>query len=277
VEPTRLEEFGRIDQTADPGYFIRFLDAACAEESFQIYKRRMTDLLEIREGSQILDLGCGTGDDARQMSKLVGRSGRVVGIDNSQAMISEALQRAKEANGPVEFQVADALELPFADGSFTGCRADRSLMHIPPTRRALAEMLRVSRPGGRLVVYEVDFETVVINADDRVLARKIAHTWCDGFRNGWLGRYLPALFEELGLKEVTIWPHTLLLTPALALPILGPTTVEKAVTLGTITAVEGRTWLRDLADQERTGHFFSTLTGFLVAGRKEVSGGRESG
>lgn len=264
----RLVEFGRIDQTADPEYFIRFLDAACAEDSFQAYKQRMNDLLELSTAQRVLDVGCGTGDDARAMAKHLCKGGFIVGIDNSQAMIAEACKRADGLNLPIEFRVADVLHLPVEEGSFDSCRADRSLMHVPDVPRALAEMMRVTRPGGRVVVYEVDFETLVIDADDRILARKVSNTWCDGFRNGWLGRRIPRILADLGLRELQVWPHTLILTPTLVTPLLGAPTVDRAMEKGAVTQSEGRDWLRHLDDLQRTGRFFSTLTGFLVAGRK---------
>jgi hypothetical protein len=141
-------------------------------------------------------------------------------------------------------------------------------MHVPDARAALLEMVRVTRPGGRVGVFEVDFETVVIDTDQRVLARKVARTWCDGFRDGWLGRRMPALFREVGLSQVRVQPHALLLTPPLALPILGQATVDRALAQGTLTPLEGRTWLAHLDDLERSGRFFSSLTGFLVCGQK---------
>jgi ubiquinone/menaquinone biosynthesis C-methylase UbiE len=267
MEQTRLTQFGSIDQSNDPAYFIRFLDTACAEASFQAYKRRMNELLGLPGPLQILDVGCGTGDDVREMARFV-ETGRAVGVDNSQAMIAEAIRRAEGQGLPAEFQVADALELPFETASFDGCRADRSPMHVPDPRRMLIEMLRVVKLGGRVVVYEVDFETLTIDARDRSLARRIANTWCDSFRDGWLGRRMPNLLTDLGLKDLTTTPHTLVLTPALSLLLLGAGTVEKAVEKGTITRVEGTAWLENLDELQRTGRFFSTLTGFLVAGRR---------
>jgi ubiquinone/menaquinone biosynthesis C-methylase UbiE len=265
---TRLVEFGSIDQTQDAAYFIRFLDAASAEASFQAYKRRMIDLLGLPGPLAILDVGCGTGDDCRQMAQFVTGGGRVVGVDNSQAMLAEAQRRAASQNLPIEFRAADALHLPFADQTFDACRADRSLMHVPDPRQALSEMLRVTKPQGRIVVYEVDFETLVIDAPDRLLTRRLSNTCCDSFRDGWLGRRMPGLLTELGLKDVTVAPHTLVLTPELALLLLGPATVEKAVERGTITLAEGEAWLKQVEQLQREGRFFSTLSGFLVAGTK---------
>jgi ubiquinone/menaquinone biosynthesis C-methylase UbiE len=265
---TTLAEFGSIDRTADPEHFIRFLDAACAEASFRAYKELLSARLDLREGSRILDVGCGTGDDARAMARLVGSTGLVIGLDNSTAMIDEARRRAAGAGLPVEFRVGDALALPFEADYFDGCRADRSLMHVPDVRQALAEMARVTRPDSRLAVYEVDFGTLVIDADDRALARKIADTWNDSLRDGWLGRRIPALLREVGLRDIEVLPHTLILSPVLALPILGAATVERAVTQGSVTPGEGQTWLTHLDDLQRQGRFFSTLGGFLVFARK---------
>jgi SAM-dependent methyltransferase len=268
MEQARLSEFGRIDRTAGPGCFIRFLDDACATESFQEYKRRLGELLGLGEGQHVLDVGCGTGDDAREMARALGGRGRVVGVDNSRAMVAEARRRAEGQGLPVEFVVGDARALPLPAESFDGCRADRSLMHVPGPRQALREILRVTRPGGRVAVYEVDFETLVIDAEDRALARKVVRAWCDGLGDAWLGRRIPGLLRELGLHDVTVTPHTLTLSPTLAAPLLGPATVESAVQQGALTQAEGRAWLDHLEGLERTGRFFSTLTGYLVAGGK---------
>ncbi len=265
---THLAKFGSIDQTNDAAYFIRFLDEATAQPSLQAYKQHMTALMELAPGKSVLDVGCGTGDDVRLMADLVAPRGNVVGIDNSLAMINEANRRAKDANVAVDFRVLDAMKLPIADGTFDACRADRSLMHVPDSRQVLTEMRRVTKVGGRVVVFEVDFETLTIDADDRMLARKIGHTWCDGFKNGWLGRRMPRLFTELGFREISLTPHIMILTPGMLLPLLGAATTERAVQNGTITPDEAKVWLTHLDDLQKTGRFFSTMTGFLLAGRK---------
>ena len=54
-----------------------------------------------------------------------------------------------------------------------------------------------------------------------MLARKINHTWCDGFRNGWLGRRMPRHFFELGLREIYVKPYVMRLTPGMLVPLFG--------------------------------------------------------
>lgn len=202
------------------------------------------------------------------MAQRVAPGGRVVAVDGSQAMIATARQRAVDSSAPVEYQVADAHCLPFADDSFEASRADRIFMHLESPARALAEMLRVTRPDGRVLVYEVDFETLTLDLPDRERARRIINTWCDGFRNGWLGRHVPALFRAAGLEDVRITPATLWLRYPVVLQMVGPNTVERACGAGLLTADEGEAWLRQLHQRYESGMLFSTLTGFLVVGRK---------
>lgn len=265
----KLVSFGSIDQTADAKYFIQFLDTAGAEASFQAYKRRTAELLEARPGQRLLEVACGTGDDARALARLVAPGGSVVGIDNSAAMVAEARRRAEGTGLPIEFHVGDGQRLDFPDGSFDGVRCDRSFMHMPDPQGVLAEMVRVARPGTRIVVYEVDFETVTIDAPDRTLARKVVNTWTDGFRNGWLGRYIPGYFRAARLTDLVVEPHVLRLNPALVTEVVGPKTVTRAQETGAISAAEAAAWLAYLDGALPSGDFFSTLTGFMVCGRKQ--------
>ena len=265
---TKLFGFTAVDQTGDAAFFIRFLDEAGGEPSVQAYNRHRFTLLDARPGRSILEIGCGTGDDARTLAALVRPDGEVIAVDSSDAMLVEARRRSEGSALPVRFERGDALHLDFADASFGGCRCDRTFMHLEDPRRALREMVRVTRPGGRVVVYEVDFETVVIDAPDRTTARKVVNAWCDGFRDGWLGRRIPRLFHDAGLRDVAVSAETLHLTYGLAAPMVGPATVDRAVAAGALTAEEAEGWLRWFAETAEVGRLFCTLTGFLVAGTK---------
>jgi ubiquinone/menaquinone biosynthesis C-methylase UbiE len=264
----KMTQFSQVDRSADPGYFIRFLDQAGAEESFKAYKRQTFALLDIHYGSQILEVGCGTGADARALAQMVGPGGRVVAVDYSEAMIAVAHERTQGMKLPVEFRLGDAHQLDLSDNSFDACRSDRTFMHLHDPGQALGEMVRVARAGARIVVFEVDFETLVVDAPDRPLARKVLNSWCDSVRNGWLGRHIPALFQDCRLRDVQVIPHTLVLTYDLAITLVGPATVESALQKGIVTPAETAAWLQWLDEAREAGRFFSTLTGFIVAGRK---------
>lgn len=106
--------------------------------------------LERHDDVHLLDVGCGTGDEVRALAHAVGPRGRSVGVDASAVMVAEAQHRHAASGLPVAFVVGDAQHLAFADASFDRCRAERVLMHLDDPERALAEMRRVVRSGGRL-------------------------------------------------------------------------------------------------------------------------------
>ena len=85
--------FTDIDRSADPGGFVQVLDALTALDFIRAYKRRTFELLDLQPGDRVLDLGCGTGEDVQELARLVGPSGRVVGVDRSETVIAEARER----------------------------------------------------------------------------------------------------------------------------------------------------------------------------------------
>ena len=94
--------------------------------------------------------------------------------------------------------------LPFPDGTFDVCCAARLLEHLSDAERALTEMVRVSRLGGRIVVFDFDWDTLIIDHPDKETTRTIVLSYSDSIRNGWIGRQLPRLFKEQHLEMLSI-------------------------------------------------------------------------
>ena len=118
--------FAAVDDATDPISLVHYLDRMAGQ--LDEVKRRIRQQLEVAEGEFVLDLGCGTGDDARGLSALVGPSGRIIGVDASITMVQEARRRAAGfAAVPLAFAIGDAQALPFAAASFDACRAERVL------------------------------------------------------------------------------------------------------------------------------------------------------
>ncbi len=271
MNKTDLSGFAHVDQTASPDQFLHLLDALNSWPFFRDeQKPRSLELLDVQPGQHLLDVGCGLGDVTRQLGSRVGPNGRVLGTDLSERLIAEARRRTTDADGPVEFQVGDAEHLPWPADTFDGSRADRVLMFMDRPHQAVREMVRVTRPGGRIVLGEFDMETAIVDSPYRALTRKVLDFWCDSIPNGWIGRQLPALFLELGLQAVTVVPLTLRLTAyaqwndvfQIAL------TVQRAQRANVLSANESELWQRQLLEADRQGRFHLALTLFLVAGQK---------
>lgn len=263
--------WAKVDATGEARRYIDYLDRATAQEAARAYKPRTYELVGVTAGRRILDLGCGTGDDAIAMARQVGPGGEVVGVDLSEAMVQEARRRAGGLGLPLRFEVADALALPFADHSFDGCRADRVFQHLADPEGALAELVRVARPGAPIVVADPDFGSAMIDVSDRALARRVKTFLSDLLANPWSGRRLPGLFQAAGLTDVRIqiefWPADLddlneafHLSEALA--------VMQA--RGLVSAAEAESLLAELAARWAAGRFFAGIAFFVVAGRKPM-------
>ncbi len=143
-------QFANVEGTENPGAFVTFLDARAGIEGERQIKELELAMLELKPGHHVLDLGCGTGDDAREIGALVGPKGKVVGLDVSPTMIAEARKRALSTDLPVKFIEGDALNLPFPSESFDRVRTDRVLVHLRKPGKALAEMVRVTRVARRV-------------------------------------------------------------------------------------------------------------------------------
>jgi ubiquinone/menaquinone biosynthesis C-methylase UbiE len=136
----------------------------------------------------VLEVGCGTGDDARDIARLVGPTGHVVGLDYSEAMIEVARERSQASGLPVEFQLGDAQNLIFADSSFDRYRTERMLMHVSDPTRAITEAVRVLCSGGKAVAFDFDHDGLFMDSPQKETTRKIVRLFGDGLRSGWIGR-----------------------------------------------------------------------------------------
>ena len=118
------------------------------------WRRRAADLAAIGPGSRALDVATGTGDLAVELGRRVGPEGEVVGSDFSEEMLERA--RAKAPGGrELAWEWGNALELPYASGRFHAATVGFGARNFSDLDRGLAEMARVVRPGGRVVVLEI--------------------------------------------------------------------------------------------------------------------------
>jgi demethylmenaquinone methyltransferase/2-methoxy-6-polyprenyl-1,4-benzoquinol methylase len=125
------------------------------------WRRRAVDLAEVGPGQRVLDVACGTGDLALELARRVGPGGEVIGSDFSENMLALARQKAAATAtaGPVRFEWANALELPYRDNEFAAATVGFGARNFSDLELGLAEMARVVRPGGHVVVLEITTPT----------------------------------------------------------------------------------------------------------------------
>jgi demethylmenaquinone methyltransferase / 2-methoxy-6-polyprenyl-1,4-benzoquinol methylase len=139
----------------------------------RLWRRTAVGLSGAKEGSRVLDCATGTGDLALAFKRKVGASGQVVGTDFCPEMLRSAPAKAAEAGLVVDFQVADAMALPFADASFDVASIAFGIRNVDDPVKCLKEMARVVKPGGRVVVLEFGQPQGLFGALFRFYARVV--------------------------------------------------------------------------------------------------------
>jgi ubiquinone/menaquinone biosynthesis C-methylase UbiE len=260
--------FSDVDATEEKSEYVTYLEHTGAR--LRDLSRARYSLLKLNPGDHVIDVGCGLGDDARELATLVAPRGKVIAIDSSAEMVAQARRRSGGLGSEVEFAVGDAHELEFADSSFAACWSERVLQHLADPARALTQMVRVTRPGGRIVVFEPDHSTLVIDAADRATTRAMVLALADDIRSSWVGRSLFGLFKENGLDDIRIIPtpimsHSLADTNAL---LRLDATAKAAVQRGLIGEQAASQWFADLKQRQSSGRFFGCLLCFAAVGQK---------
>jgi demethylmenaquinone methyltransferase/2-methoxy-6-polyprenyl-1,4-benzoquinol methylase len=120
------------------------------------WRRRAADLAALSPGARALDVATGTGDLAFELAGRVAPGGEVVATDFSARMLELARRKSAEHAGVnVRFEIANALALPYPDGSFDAATVGFGARNFSDLEQGLHEMIRVVRPGGRVVVLEI--------------------------------------------------------------------------------------------------------------------------
>jgi demethylmenaquinone methyltransferase / 2-methoxy-6-polyprenyl-1,4-benzoquinol methylase len=119
------------------------------------WRERAADLAALGPGDRALDVATGTGDLALALARRVGPAGQVVGADFSERMLALARDKATGTGAAVRFERANALDLPYPDAAFDAATVGFGARNFAKLVPGLAEMARVVRPGGRVVVLEI--------------------------------------------------------------------------------------------------------------------------
>jgi SAM-dependent methyltransferase len=263
--------FASVDLASDPHHFVRYLASADEEPVIRGYKDRLLDGLGPLRGRTVVDLGCGRGTDLVALAERVGPRGRVLGVDASQHMLDAArAQLASRSSVTIELVHADAAALPFDDANVDALRIDRVLVHVPSPEAVLAEAFRVLRPGGRLVVAEGDYATLMLDHPDLELTDRILSVWPSLLAHGRIGRTLPRLARAAGFVDLAIDVVGLPFDRfEFADPFLGLTEgLQVAIGSGVVDAMTATLWWLALDEERRAGRFFASLSGVGVFARR---------
>ena len=247
-------------------------DGRAAKQLEVMYQRRdvlrrrelVRGALECAPGDRVIDVGCGPGFYAAELLERVGPSGSIVGVDTSPAMLAVAARRC-EGRGRAEFHEAPATSLPVASGTCDCALSVQVLEYVADVPAALSEIHRVLRPGGRAVLWDVDWSTLSWHSRDPERMTRVQRAWDRHLAHPALPRTLAAALRAAGFASVRAEPHVFATTEldpetyggmALAL-------VENYVAgLGAASAVMAKEWAAEQRELDARGEYFFAVTQF---------------
>jgi ubiquinone/menaquinone biosynthesis C-methylase UbiE len=157
-------------------------------------------------GHDVLDVGCGPGFYTAELLDVVGDAGSLVAVDASPAMLDLARRRC--AGRPnVTFHRADATALPVEDESFDRAVCVQVLEYVAEVDTALAELRRALRPGGRAVVWDIDWSTLSMHSVDPDRMARTLRAWDRHLHDPWLPRTLASRLRRVGFVDVEMQAH----------------------------------------------------------------------
>ena len=161
--------YRRVDDDRNIDVLLATMDETAGWDATLRLRSWERTRLALAPGERLLDVGCGLGEAALALAQDLGDGGEVVGIDVSEQMLRVARANASAARCHVRFTVGDACSLDEPDASFDAARSERTLQWLADPAAAVAEMVRVVRPGGRVSLIDTDWSTFTIHAGDDAL------------------------------------------------------------------------------------------------------------
>ncbi|MFI1990993.1 methyltransferase domain-containing protein [Actinoplanes sp. NPDC020271] len=242
----------------DMATMVALLDAAEQRPEAVTLRQHSYDLLHLRAGDTVIDVGAGTG---RAVAELASRGVTAIGVDVSEAMVSLGRSRYPGA----DLRAGSAEQLPLGDGEAAGYRADKVFHELSDPAAALVEARRVLRPGGRIVLLGQDWDTIVIDADDGMLTRRIVQARADSVRRPRVARAYRTLLLDAGFDQVSMEVRTGVFTGEFMLPMLTGF-AHAAVRAAAITPEQADTWLAEQRDRAAADRLLLALPIFVAAG-----------
>jgi ubiquinone/menaquinone biosynthesis C-methylase UbiE len=228
------------------------LETVYARRDIRRRRALVHEALAAAPGERVLDAGCGPGFYVAETLERVGAQGSVVGVDASEAMLALAAKRC-EGHANVAFHEGDVTALPVADADFDRVLSVQVLEYVEDIPAALGELHRVLRPGGRALIWDVDWATVSWRSEDPARMERFLHAWDDHLSDPVLPRRLSAELRAAGFEDVEMQGHAFVSDDVTDESYAGALVPLMADYVGTD---EGQEWAREQRELQARGESY---------------------
>jgi arsenite methyltransferase len=271
IHSSRSEGRRAVTQLAFDEDVARQIEALYLTRDAARRRRLVREALGTQPGDRVLDVGCGPGFYCLEIAEEVGPDGRVVGVDAAAPMLDLARRRC-EAFDNVTFKQGDILSMPVEDESFDRAVCVQVLEYVEPATAALSEIRRTLRPGGRVVIWDIDWATVGWHSSDPPLTEQILKAWDYHLAHPSLPRSLAPRLREAGFEEVEATGHVFstisTLDPesygAAIIPLIGSYVTSNRL----IDESDVKAWVDDQRSLSEKGEFYFASAQFCFSGVK---------
>lgn len=264
--------YQRVDDDPNADVLLAAMDGTAGWDATIRLRSWERAHLGLAHGERLLDVGCGLGEAALGLAQDLGEGGEVVGVDISERMLRVARSNAGASPCRVRFTVGDACSLDEANASFDAARSERTLQWLADPATAVAELVRVVRPGGRVSLIDTDWSTFTIDVGDDALAALVR----DGMRMerkrpSNVGRRLRNLVRAAGCVSLARTKATQTWTtwdpdesPAPRGCFSMESLADDLVATDRLATADRRRFVSTIHDAARRGEFSMRLTMFAV-------------
>lgn len=232
-------------------------------------RARIIEALELEPGAHVLDVGSGPGHQAYEIAQALAPTGRVKGVDSAEHSADVARKRCAGLSN-VEFVVGDAYELPDHDGTFDATMSSQVFEYLEDVPRALAEMYRVLKPGGRLLIHGTAWSALIWHSKDHDRMTQILDVWDRHLADPNLPETLAKRIGEAGFINTKIEPIVHIETtydPSSMSGILMKFIEGYVVSQGVPESVAGA-WAQELRDLGASGDYFFSSNEYVFTATK---------
>jgi len=232
-------------------------------------RSRILAALGLETGMQVLDVGSGPGHQAYEIALVIGSDGRVEGVDSAEGSVETGRRRCAGLEN-ASFTLGDAYDLPFDDGTFDTAMSSQVFEYLDDVPKALGEMFRVLKPGGRALIHGTGLGTLLWYSSDPERMSRILKIWDGHLADPKMPETLAGKLHDAGFLGVHAEPivHIELNYDPTSMSAIATKFISGYVVSQGVSQADADAWVEELRDLGSSGDYFFSVNEYMFTAQK---------